>query len=140
MLPINVIAVFAAAVAAFIIGFLMHGPVGGKLWMKLADIHPKGEPSFSGMVPQMVWNFVVNFVTAYALAVVYVFASASPYASSSALMTGITCGLVVWLGFLATSSSIEVIWMGKSFKLWLFEFGSSFLVMVAMGAIIAVLN
>ena len=36
----NIIAIVVAAVVAFIIGFLFHGPLFGKLWMRLADVHP----------------------------------------------------------------------------------------------------
>jgi hypothetical protein len=50
---------------------------------------------------------------------------------------GVIMGVWFWLGFLVTSSSIEVIWMGRSWKLWLFEAGCSLIVMAAMGAIIA---
>jgi len=89
------------------------------------------------MYGKMFWNFVVNLVTAYALAVVYLFASTSTYTSGPSVWTGLICGFLVWLGFLATATSIEVIWMGKPFKLWLFEFASSFIVMLTMGAIIA---
>lgn len=140
MLAINLIAVLVAAVAAFIIGFLMHGPVGGKLWMRLADIHPTGNEKLADMVPQMFWNLVVNIVTAYALGIVYLFATASAFTSGPGVATGVVCGLLVWAGFLATSSSIEVIWSDRSIKLWLFEVFSSLLVMIAMGAIIALLS
>lgn len=137
MLPINYMAVFVAALAAFIIGFLMHGPVAGKLWMRLANIRMTGNEKMSDMYGRMLWNFLVNLVTAYALAVVYLFASTSAYAGGPSIVTGLMCGFLAWLGFLATATSIEVIWMGRSFKLWLFEFASSFIVMLAMGAIIA---
>lgn len=137
MFPINLIAVLVAAVVAFILGFLFHGPVSGKLWMKLADIHMTGNEKLSDMIPQMVWNLVSNIVTAYALAVVYLFASTSPYLWGATVSTGIACGVLVWIGFLVTSSSIEVIWMGRKSALWLFESGCSLVVMVAMGAIIA---
>ena len=45
MLPINLKAVVVSAVAAFVIGFLFHGPLFGKLWMKLAKIQPTGASS-----------------------------------------------------------------------------------------------
>ncbi len=64
MLPINLMAVLVAAVAAFILGFLFHGPVTGKLWMKLANIHPTGKEKFADMIPKMLWNLLANFVTA----------------------------------------------------------------------------
>jgi hypothetical protein len=46
-------------------------------------------------------------------------------------------GAGLWLGFLVTSSSIEVIWMGRTVKLWLFEAMCSLIITVTMGAIIA---
>jgi len=139
MLAINYIAVLVAAVVAFIIGFLMHGPVAGKLWMRLANIHPTGNEKFSDMYGKMFWNLVVNIITAAALNVVYLLASSSTLLSGPSIMTGILCALIIWLGFLTTSSSIEVIWMGRSKKLWLFEVFSSLLVMLSMGVIIAAL-
>ena len=137
MLPIDLMAVFVAAVVAFVLGFLFHGPVLGKLWMRLANIHPTGNEKLKDMIPQMLWNLLANFVTAYVLAVFYLFASSASYLGGAGTWTGVACALWVWLGFLVTTTSIEVIWMGRSVKLWLFEAGCSLVVMVAMGAIIA---
>ena len=136
MLPINYLAVLVAAVVAFILGFLFHGPLLGKLWMKLADIHPTGNEKFSDMVPQMFWNMVANLVTAYVLAVIILLASSSPYLGATGLWGGVIVGVWVWLGFLVTSSSIGVIWMRQKVSLWLFEAGCSLVVMAVMGAII----
>ncbi len=65
MLPINFLTVSLAAVVAFVLGFLFHGPVTGKLSMKLANIRMTGNEKMADMVPMMVWNLVVNFITAY---------------------------------------------------------------------------
>lgn len=140
MTSINLFAVGIATVAAFVLGFLFHGPVAGKLWMKLANIHPTGNEKFKDMIPQMLWNLLVQFVTAFVLAVIYLFVSSSPFLGEKGIMGGIILGILLWLGFLVTSSSIEVIWMGRNYKLWLFEVVSSFIVMVTMGAIIASLQ
>lgn len=139
MISIHLISIFIAALAAFIIGFLFHGPLFGKVWMRLAHIVPTGKEKFSDMYGQMVWNFVVNVVTAFALGIMYVFGANSGLLGNSAIANGMIVGFLVWIGFLVTSSSIEVIWMGKSWKLWLFEATSSLAVMLAMGAIIAAL-
>lgn len=136
MISINFVSVFLAAAAAFIIGFLFHGPLLGKLWMRLANIHMTGNEKLSDMYGKMFWNFVVNFITALALAIVYQFAATSSLTNGPGLSTGFIAAIVVWLGFLSTSTLIGVIWMGNSFKLWLFEFFSSFVVMIAMTAII----
>jgi len=135
MPPINLMAVVVSAVVAFILGFLFHGPLLGKVWMRLANIHPTGKEKFADMVPQMLWNFLSNFVTAYVLSLIYLFSSSSPYLGAG-IGSGIICALWVWLGFLVTTTSIEVIWMGRNYKLWLFECASSLVVMSAMGAII----
>ncbi len=137
MVPINLFAVLVSAIVAFIVGFLFHGPLFGKLWMKLADIHPTGNEKFKDMIPQMVWNFVSNFVTAYVLATIYAYVSTSHISNGAGIATGVMCAFLVWVGFLVTSSSIEVIWMGRKVKLWLFECASSLVVMLAMGIIIS---
>ena len=137
MVTINLMAVLVAAVAAFILGFLFHGPLLGKTWMKLANIHPTGNEKFKDMLPQMFWNLVANLVTAYVLAVMYLYASTSTLTSGPSVGTGIMVAVWVWFGFLVTSTSIEVVWMGRSAKLWLFECACSLVVMITMGAIIA---
>ena len=137
MLPINFTAVLVAAVVAFVLGFLIHGPVFGKLWMKLADIHPTGKEKFSDMYGQMVLNFLVNILTAYVLAAVYLFASTSPHMGGSGAWNGVVCAFWVWLGFQVTVTSMDVIWMKRSVKLWLFECASAFVMLASMGAIIA---
>ncbi len=136
MLPINLLAVIVAAAVAFVLGFLFHGPLTGKLWMKLADIHPTGNEKFKDMIPQMAWNMVSNLVTAYVLAVFILLASTSLYLGATGTTGGIIVAVWAWLGFLVTSSSIEVIWLGRKVQLWLFEAACSLVVMVAMGAII----
>ncbi len=136
MLPINILAVVVAAVVSFVLGFMFHGPLLGKVWMKLADIHPTGNEKFADMVPQMIWNMLANLVTAYVLAVMYLYASSSLFLGGPGAWTGIEVALWIWLGFLVTTTSIDVIWMGKKASLWLFEAGCSLVVMIAMGAII----
>ncbi len=136
MASINLWAVLVAAIVAFVIGFLFHGPLLGKLWMRLANIHPTGNEKLSDMVPQMVKNLISNIVTAYGLAIVYMFASTSSYSIGTGAWAGIHAGIIVWFFFLVTSSSIEVIWMGRKANLWLFESGCSLVMMAAMGAII----
>ena len=137
MRSINLLRVIMAAVGAFVLGFLIHGPVAGGLWMKLANIHPTGNEQFKDMIPQMLGNLLVQFITAFVLAVIYSFASYSPYIGGKGTWGGVILASWIWFGFLVTSSSIEVIWMGRNYQLWLFEVFSSLIVMVTMGAIIA---
>lgn len=137
MLSINLVSVLVAAVASFIIGFMFHGPLFGKLWMKLANIHPTGNEKFSDMIPQMLKNLLANIICAYVLAM-FIFVTESYYNNIGNIVGGMGIAFWAWLGFLVTSSSMDVIWMGKEKKLWLFEIVASLVSFIVMGAIIAV--
>ncbi len=131
MVTVNFVAVLVAAAAAFVVGFLVHGPIAGKLWMKLAKITPTGNEKMSDMYGQMFWNFVSNIVFAFVL---------GQMISFNGLVDATTAMIFafwVWLGFIVTSSSMEVIWMGRSYKLWIFELVSSLLCTATMAAILA---
>ncbi len=136
-MEINIWAVVVAAVANFIIGFMFHGPLFGKTWMRLANVTPTGNEKFSEMIPQMVKNFVMNVVCAYVLAVVITLASTSSLTNGGSLISsGLCMAFLLWLGFIVTSSSMNVIWMKASVKLWMFEMVASLVSILAMGAII----
>jgi hypothetical protein len=135
-MPLNFLAIAIAAITAFVLGFMFHGPFLGKLWMRLADIHPTGNEKLSDMLPQLGWNLLTNFVTALGLAVLFAFTMTSSYLGGEGALRGAYLGIIVWAGLVATSSSTEVIWMGRKFNLWLFEACCSTVVMAIMGAII----
>ncbi len=123
-----------AAVANFIIGFMFHGPLLGKMWMKLANVTPTGNEKFKDMIPQMLWNLLANVLFAYVLAVVYAFSVLS-LTMTAGVMSGMAAGFLLWLVVVA-ASSMEVIWMKRSMKLWCFELTSSLVAILVMGAII----
>ncbi len=134
----NTLAIIVAALLAFIIGFLFHGPLFGKVWMKLANVHPTGNEKCADMMSQMCANFFSNLVMATVLSGVIWIAFTSPVMGEITWYKGVISAAWVWLGFVVTSSSMEVIWMGRSVKLWLFECVSWLVMLAAMGALIAV--
>lgn len=136
----NFIAIVVAALAAFVIGFLFHGPLFGKVWMRLADVHPTGNEKLSDMWGQMLLNLLANIVTAGVMSLIFWGVFSSPYMNPSAVSNvfrGAIWGVWIWLGFIVTSSSMDVIWMKRSVKLWLFECMASLVSFAAMGAILA---
>ena len=78
MLAISYSAILVAALVNFVLGFLLHGPIGGKLWMRLAKIHPTGKEKMSDMYGQMVWNLLVNMVAAYVIAMFFALFKLTP--------------------------------------------------------------
>ena len=97
MLSINFLSVFVAAISAFVLGFLFHGPIAGKLWMKLANIHPTGNEKLSDMIPQMAWNFLSNLVTAFVMAVIFWLVFTSPVMGSATWFRGAIMGIWTWI-------------------------------------------
>lgn len=136
----SLIAILLAALACFIIGFLFHGPLFGKTWMKLANVTPTGKEKFSDMTGQMAWNYLADVVCAFVLSGAIWIASYSSIVGDITWYKGAIIAAWLWLGFIVTNSSIEVIWMKRSYKLWLFEAASSFCATVAMGIVLAVLR
>lgn len=136
MFDVNLLAVLVAAVVAFIIGFLAHGPIGGKLWMKLAGVTPTGNEKFSDMYGQMFMNLVANLITAYVIAILFNITISSTVFLNTPLCAGLTSAFLGWLGFAIIATSMDPIWMKRSWALWVFESVSSLVMLLAMGAII----
>lgn len=136
-MDINFIAVIVSALVAFIIGFLFHGPLFGKMWMKLANITPTGNEKMSDMYGQMGMNLLANIVTGFVLAILITLISESGYLFDKSLVCiGMIGSALVWAGVVVPGSSMDSIWMGKSWKLWIFECICSLVMLLAMGAIL----
>ena len=128
--------ILIAAFAAFVVGFLIHGPLFGKLWMRLAHIHPTGKEKFKDMLPQMAWNLLSNIVMASVLCGVFILIFSSRLMGEPTAFRGALCAAWLWLGFIVTSSSMDVIWLGRSKKYWLFESLTSLAMLMTMGAVL----
>lgn len=131
----TIITIVGAALVYFIIGFLAHGPIAGKLWMRLADVYPTGNEKFSDMIPQMLWNMVANLATAFVLWGIITFTA--PLAGGLVWYKGALVATWMWAGFIVPSSAIEVIWMKRRPALWVFECVVSLVGFLAMGAMLA---
>jgi hypothetical protein len=126
----NIISILVAAAVGFIVGFLIHGPLFGKTWMRLAGIHPTGNEKFSDMIPQMVQNYIANVVSAGVLSLILNISFGMLWEASWYRAVVIT--FILWLGFVVTNSSMEVIWMKRKFWHWAFDAAAALCVMVAM--------
>ncbi len=133
----NLYAVFGAALATFVVGFLFHGPLFGKLWMRLAGIQmPDPMPSFSSMIPQMVQNYIANVVIAFAMAAGFQYLASSPYIGALNWWWGLLVSTAAFVGLVAPITTYNVIWMNESKKLWLFEFASQLTSFAVLGAVL----
>jgi hypothetical protein len=138
-IPINYLAVLASAIAAMAIGFLWYGPLFGKTWSrlmgwgemtpeKMAEMQKKARPAYA-------ISFVGSLIMAYVLAHALVFASS--YLNASGITAGLTAGFWNWLGFIVPVTIGSVLWDGKPWKLWCINAGYWLVLLLVMGAILA---
>ncbi len=128
----NIIAIVVAATVAFIAAFLLNGPLFGKLAQQLSGMSDRPKPKIS----QILLNYIVFLVTAAVMSMIFWIAFNSMIMGEPSWFRGAVLAMWLWLGFSITATSIDVIWRGKPWKLWLFECAASLVVYVIMGAIL----
>jgi hypothetical protein len=117
---VNYLAVLVAALAAFVIGFLWHGPLFGKTWMSLMKITPaqmeKGKKDMEGKMPlYLLVAFIQQLITAYVIAVLCTMTGVIDAAGA------ILLAVFLWLGMQVTTQINGVLWEGRSVPLYLFN-------------------
>ncbi|HWR71798.1 MAG TPA: DUF1761 domain-containing protein [Nitrospirota bacterium] len=135
--PINYLAVVAAAIASMVIGFVWYGPLFGKTWMKLSGTTPvkMDTAKAPGMGKTYVLAFVGSLVMSYVLAHSLVFAAA--YYGMGGVSAGLMSGFWNWLGFIAPVTLAAVLWESKPWKLWVLTNGYYLVTLLVMGTILS---
>lgn len=136
VVPINYLAVLAAAIANMALGFLWYGLLFNKPWVTLMGWTPeetetakaKGKRSYALAA-------LGSLVMAYVLAHSLVFATA--YLHAEGVSAGLTAGFWNWLGFVAPVTLGIVLWEGKPWKLWLLNTSYWLVSLLIMGVILA---
>lgn len=135
---VNLVAVLVAAIASMILGFIWYGPLFGKTWMNLMGYDPKNMDSMKkGMLKMYALALISAFVMAYVLFHSYVFANA--FFGIDKFTAGLMTGFWSWLGFVAPVQYGEVLFGGKTHKLFLINTGYQLVSLLVMGAIIAMM-
>lgn len=120
-----------AAVASMVVGTLWYGPLFGKFWIKemkfTEEQMAKGK---KGMAKTYSVALIVALITAYVLS--YMIRGAN------LLEAAIIC-FWIWLGFIATVKFGDVLWNGKSVKLYIVEASYYLINLLAMAAVITLL-
>lgn len=134
MVPVNYLAIVAAAIAAMIIGWLWYGPVFGKTWMRLMGWTSIPKVNLSPATAYGL-GFVGALVQAFVLAHALVFASA--YLEVTGISAGLQGAFWNWLGFVAPVTMGMWLWEGKSWKLWVLTAAYYLVTLSAMGMILS---
>jgi len=133
---VNYMAVFLAAVASMVLGFLWYSKMllGGP-WMKLkgySESELKAEQKKMG--PLYGISFVMALLTAWVLSMVMTFAM--QYMGTEKLMTGLTTGFWMWVGFMLPVQATNTIFGDKKWQLLGIDTGYQLASVLLMGAVL----
>jgi hypothetical protein len=90
----NYVAVFAAALAYWLLGAVWYSVLFQKPWMALENITPEQARSAGSPLAPFIISFVLNLVIAFVLAQLCSWRNANTAARGAAL------GILIWIGFL----------------------------------------
>ena len=125
---LNYLAVIVAAVAGFAIGAGYYTLLG-KPWIRAARIDPENARP---LPPLLVTSFIALLIMAWVLAGVIGHLGEGQVT----VVNGIISGGFVWLGFIATTVTVNQRYQGFGWDLTLIDAGHWLLVALAMGGII----
>lgn len=139
----NWIAIIAAVIVSFVIGFLWHGPLFGSVWAKLMKIPEGTKPSTAKMVWSILINVLGTLFAAYAMAyflALWRLAMLTWPGSVEApfFIYAFIAALFLWIGGFVSLLLVEVAWEGKSWKLFAFNAAYHFVNLVVIAMVIAV--
>lgn len=137
MIEVNYLAVLIAAVASMVVGFLWYSPVLlGKPWMKLMGYTTESmKAAQKEMMKTYGVSFVLALITAYVL--FHVITMSEAYFGYSRLMTGLTSGLWMWLGFVMPVQAVDILFGKRVPKLFAINTGYQLVSLLVMGSVIA---
>ena len=124
---VNLLAVLVAAIAAFAFGAVWYTALS-KQW--LAALGKTREQLNVGFTP-FIWSVVVELVMAFVLAVLI-----GNLPGGITITTGLTVGLLAWVGFVATTLILNHRYEGLSWSLTILDSGHLLGVLLIQGAVI----
>lgn len=135
-IQINYLAILAAVVANFVLGFLWYTPLFGKAWAKEngfdTSVKPASGELAKGMISMVIGNFLMAYVFAHNIAAW----SFVPGMQESPLIANIlSSAIFTWLGFYVPVDLSTVAWERKSWKLFAINTGYH-LAMLLVAAVI----
>lgn len=127
-LDINWLAVLISAVVTFVLGGLWYGPLFGKVW-RVAERQAEPQPGHQKH-PAFVYglSFVLMLIAAIALAIAI--------GPDSNITRSVGFGLVVGVGWVATSFGVNYLFAGRRLALFAVDAGYNVVLFALMGLVI----
>lgn len=126
-MQLNYLAIFLAAVAAFVTGSIWYG-IFGKHWMAALG---KSREDMGGIpIRPMIMSFIAALIMGWVLAGII------GHVGHVSVSGGIISGAFVWFGFVITTMTVNHAYQDAKLKLTLIDGGHWLAVLMVMGAVI----
>ena len=132
---VNVLAVFVAAVLAFVLGVCWYSPIlFAKQWLQAQGYTPEQleQMKKKGMTRAYAVSGLCALVTAYVVALL------ASYTSSATVAQGLWLGFLAWLGFAAPIGLTANLFSEKPIAAWVVDAGYQLTYLLIMGALLSV--
>ena len=140
-MKINIIAIVAAVVVNFILGFLWYAAIFAKAWAKEMGYDPNMRPGkkemIKGMVFMIIGNFLMAWVFAHNMAVWNPVTWGLPPSGMSPAANATMAAIFTWLGFYFPGDLGSTTWERKSWKLFFINTGYHFVSLLVVAMILA---
>ncbi|HEX7705235.1 MAG TPA: DUF1761 domain-containing protein [Thermoanaerobaculia bacterium] len=128
---LNWIAVFLSALSTFVLGGLWYSPLlFAKMWQREANLSDE-QLQAGNQAVIFAWAFLLALISAFVLAL---------FIGDHGLPFGLTAGVAVGLGWVATSLGITFLFERRSARLTLIDAGYHVVAFTLMGTIISAFN
>lgn len=135
---VNWIAIAACVVAAMALGFVWYGPLFGKQWMALMGWGDKSPDELKAMQSAAMPAYGVMAVGAAVMALVL--HAVLHAADAASLGAAVTVAVLLWLGFVATSTLASAMFSHENKSLWALNQGYVLVQMVVFAAILSLMT
>lgn len=130
---INYLAWIVSVIVYQVLGAIWYGPLLGKAWMAEVgrteeEIRAEGGASAGYYLVAIVNGAIAAFVIANVIA----------WRGAGGLLAGLLTGLILWVGFVATTSATSGLFAGRTWRLWAIDGGYHLVAFLLVGVIISV--
>lgn len=130
---INWLAVLACVVAAMLIGSIWYNPkTFFPAWWQA--IGKTGQPGMGDNMG-LTWGLTILAALVQAIFMALMVTAMGSMSGGASLVSGMTAGFLLWLGFVVPSSLTNKLFSGR-YKAWFIEVGGHLVTFVVMGAIL----
>ncbi len=128
----HVLGILLAILATYVIGFIWHGPLFGKVWMELNNLTPpkKEDMKFSMMLPGLSANFVAVIVQSAVLGRTFQIVALRNIGDA------LLIAVILWLPFTCLTIVNSYAWLGRPVKAMVLDSAHYLVSILAVAAVV----